>query len=352
MIRYNFINTFKTLAQDYTRKTGIDSSEFSNNDFSTLNKQLFEIINKKYSKEIPYSHLIHSKELQRDIIVYIPNKDLGERKFKKNGSNYNFTTDYINYVSLKDIPIDNFILEIDSGRIDDLSPLKNNKPNKDNFEIIEGTLNIEKYYNNENKDEVLYKMIDLDGLTYFNNNKSGIYFVDSSDNQINGIIMLDKTNKLYTLNYVNISNNARNKGLSLKMYEKMMDYVVKNNGILLRSIASDMGAAFIENKITKMLRDKYPYEPILDERTKDLHAYIKLGMESQKEISNENIKLLKATLKDITYERMNINQINVLGEFNAYSIPLKTTENDRSRVLKYLTNDNQPTTKKKIKKTI
>lgn len=352
MIRYNFVSTFKDLAQSYTKETGIDSNEFSNVDFSNLNKRLFHIIQENYKKEIPYSHLIHSDEYNRDIIVYIPNKDLGERTFKKNGSNHKFTTDYINYVQLKNIPLDNFILEFDSARISDLTPNKKNKANKESFEVIEGALDINKYYNNEDKNETLYKMIDLDGLTYFNKEKEGIYFVASNNNKIEGIIMLEKTNKLYTLNYVNISNGSRQKGLALKLYEKMMNYVVDNNGILLRSIASDMGAAFIERKITRMLQEKYPDEPVLDEKTKDLHAFIKLGMSSHKDISIENIKLLKTILKEINYERMNVNQINVLGEFNAYSIPFEKTEIDKNRVLKYLTSEPILTSKKKIKKTI
>ncbi len=46
---------------------------------------MFEIIQNKYKKEIPYSIIEYSKELERDIIKYIPNKDLNERTFKKYG---------------------------------------------------------------------------------------------------------------------------------------------------------------------------------------------------------------------------------------------------------------------------
>lgn len=346
MIRYNFKNIFSELAKNYTNKTGIEQSEFRNKDYNILNNQLFNIIKKDYKKEIPYAHLIKSSEYNRDIIVYIPNKDLHERTFKKYGTYHKFTNDLINYVKIEDIPLDNFILEIDSGRLENFNNKKNKKTTEDKFEIIKGKINPQKYYNNENHDEALLRMIDIDGLTYFNEEKGGLYFICHNDEKIKGIIMLDNSNNIYHLNYVNVSNGSRGEGLALKMYKKMMDYIVENDGILIRSQPSEMGAAFIENKITIMLEKEFPFEPVLTERTKDIHTYLKLATSG---LSKENTKKLKPILHEIINERKLIKKFNIMGEFTDYEISLQDTLKAEDMIKKELNQYSSLKNENKIK---
>lgn len=278
MIRFNFINDFKALAKQHSKDTKKTIDSFTNEDYSILNKQMFNIIKTEYKKEITYAHLVYSDEFKRDIIVYIPNKNLHENTFKKNGSYHKFTHDFKTFVPTSEIPIDNFRLEIDCGRIESLESkiIKNKITKEDSFLFIEnGVLPIEKL-TTEDPIEGFYKLTDLDDLTYIGINKKGTYFAAQDDKWLSGIIMLTGDNNLYMLNYVNVSTRNRGEGLTLKLYEQMMDYVVTNNSILIRSEPSELGAAFIEKKITAMLKEKYPNQPVLSDLTKDIHMHLKL----------------------------------------------------------------------------
>lgn len=325
MIRFNFINDFKELAKKYSKTENKDINSFTNKDYSTLNKQMFEIINREYKAEIPYAHLIYSNEFKRDIIVYIPNKNLHENTFKKNGSYHKFTHDFKKFVTTSEIPMDNFRLEIDSGRIENLESkiIKNKIKKEDSYLFIEnGVLPIEKL-TTEDPIEGFYKLTDLDDLTYIGINKKGTYFAIQDSKGLSGIIMLTGEDNLYMLNYVNVSTRNRGEGLTLKLYEKMMDYVVANNSILIRSEPSELGSAFIEKKITAMLKTKYPNQPVLSDLTKDIHMHLKLCLSTIS--TQEEMNALKKTLSIIIQSRSHLTR-QQFGEVNDYPITREMTE--------------------------
>lgn len=328
MIRFNFINDFKELAKDYSKvhKKSIDS--FTNDDYSTLNKQMFDIIKTEYKREIPYAHLTYSKEFDRDIIVYIPNKNIHENTFKKNGMSHKFTNDLRTFVKISEIPMDNFRLEIDCGRIENLSSkIVRNKIKEADYSILleNKVLPIEKL-TTEDHAEGFYKLTDLDDLTYVGVNKKGTYFASQDAKGLSGIIMLTGEDNLYMLNYVNVSTRNRGEGLTLKLYEKMMDYIVENNSILIRSEPSELGAAFIEKKITNMLKEKYPNQPVLSDLTKDLHMHLKLCLSTID--SKEGMNALKNSLSIIIYNRSHLTR-QQFGDVNDYEISREMTERDK-----------------------
>lgn len=325
MIRFNFINDFKALAKQHSKDTKKTIDSFTNEDYSILNKQMFDIIKTEYKKEIPYAHLVYSDEFKRDIIVYIPNKNLHENTFKKNGSYHKFTDNLKTFVTTSEIPMDNFRLEIDCGRIENLNSktVKNKIKKEDSYLFIEnGVLPIEKL-TTEDPVEGFYKLTDLDDLTYIGINKKGTYFAAQDAKGLSGIIMLTGEDNLYMLNYVNVSTRNRGEGLTLKLYEKMMDYVVANNSILIRSEPSELGAAFIEKKITAMLQSKYPNQPVLSDLTKDIHMHLKLCLSTIS--TQEEMNALKKTLSIIIYGRSHLTR-QQFGEINDYAITREMTE--------------------------
>lgn len=337
MIRFNFINDFKELAKNYSKANNKSVDSFTNADYSALNKQLFNIIQKDYQKEIPYSHLVYSKEHERDIIVYIPNKNLHENTFKKNGISHKFTHDLKTFVTISEIPMDNFRLEIDSGRIENLSSkiVRNKIKEADLSLLIENnSLPIEKL-TTEDPAEGFYKLTDLDDLTYVGVNRKGTYFASQDAKGLSGIIMLTGEDNLYMLNYVNVATRNRGEGLTLKLYEKMMNYIVENNSILIRSEPSELGAAFIEKKITAMLKDKYPNQPVLSDLTKDLHMHLKLMLSTIS--SQEEINAIKRSLSIIIYNRSHLIR-QQFGDVNDYEITREMTERDKKLLTESLNN--------------
>jgi len=336
MIRFNFINDFKELAKQHTKDTKKPIDSFTNEDYSILNKKMFDIIKKEYKKEIPYAHLVYSDEFKRDIIVYIPNKNLHEKTFKKNGSYHKFTQDIKTFVTTSEIPMDNFRLEIDCGRIDDLNSktVKNKIKKEDSYLLIEnGVLPIEKLTTEDPK-EGFYKLTDLDDLTYIEVNKKGTYFALQDVKGLSGILMLSGEDNLYMLNYINVSTRNRGEGLTLKLYEKMMDYVVAHNSILIRSEPSELGAAFIEKKITAMLKLKYPNQPVLSDLTKDIHMHLKLCLSTVS--TTEEMNAIKKTLSIIIKNRRHLTKQN-FGDVNEYPITREMTERDKALLTDSLT---------------
>lgn len=328
MIRFNFINDFKELAKNYSKAHNKTIDSFTNDDYSFLNKQLFNIIQKDYKKEIPYAHLVHSKEHERDIIVYIHNKNLHENTFKKNGISHKFTHDLKRFVTISEIPMDNFRLEIDSGRIENLSSkIVRNKIKEADLSILieNNVLPIEKLTTQDPADG-FYKLTDLDDLTYVGVNRKGTYFASQDAKGLSGIIMLTCEDNLYMLNYVNVATRNRGEGLTLKLYEKMMDYIVKNNSILIRSEPSELGAAFIEKKITAMLKDKYSNQPVLSDLTKDLHMHLKLCLSTVN--SQEEMNAIKRSLSIIIYSRSHLTR-QQFGDVNDYEITQEMTAKDK-----------------------
>lgn len=328
MIRFNFINDFKELAKNYSKAHNKTIDSFTNDDYSSLNKQMFNIIQKDYKKEIPYAHLVHSKEHERDIIVYIPNKNLHENTFKKNGISHKFTHDLKRFVTISEIPMDNFRLEIDSGRIENLSSkIVRNKIKEADLSILieNNVLPIEKL-TTEDPAEGFYKLTDLDDLTYVGVNRKGTYFASQDAKGLSGIIMLTGEDNLYMLNYVNVATRNRGEGLTLKLYEKMMNYIVENNSILIRSEPSELGAAFIEKKITAMLKEKYPNQPVLSDLTKDLHMHLKLCLSTVN--SQEEMNAIKRSLSIIIYNRSHLTR-QQFGDVNDYEITREMTERDK-----------------------
>lgn len=348
MIRFNFINDFKELAKAYSKvsKKSIDS--FTNDDYSHLNKQMFKIIKAEYKKEIPYAHLTYSKEFDRDIIVYIPNKNLHENTFKKNGMTHNFTHDLRTFVTISEIPMDNFRLEIDCGRIEDLSSkIVRNKIKEADYSILleNKVLPIEKL-TTEDPAEGFYKLKDLDDLTYIGENRKGTYFASQDAKGLSGIIMITGEDNLYMLNYVNVSTRNRGEGLTLKLYERMMNYIVETNSILIRSEPSELGAAFIEKKITSMLKDKYPNQPVLSDLTKDLHMHLKLCLSTIN--SQAEMNALKNSLSIIIYNRSHLTR-QQFGDINDYQISREMSERDKKLLTESLVSVQSPSNVKKQK---
>lgn len=347
MIRFNFINQFQELAHDYSKKNNIKIEKFTNKDFSILNNQLFKILKEDFKKEIPYLHIKHSDDLGRDVILYIPNKDLHERTFKKHGSNHRYTTDFKTFVKQEDIPLDNYLLEIDCGRVEDLtSTVKSKYKSTNKIESKTGALLLSEL-SPEHESEALKKLVDLDGFSYLNPQGKGIYFFTKDDKGLTSIIMLEENKGLFLLHYVNTANRSRGQGLGLKVYEAAMEYVVKNNGIFVRSEPSELGAAFIEKKITKMLENKFPFEPVLSERTKDLHTHIRLIL--SEELSPTQQAKLKSTIQTIVNERSYLPEIKVMGEFTGFEITPEMTERDKNKLTLSIKSEIKPTRTNKSK---
>lgn len=339
MIRFNFINDFKELAQNYSKANKISIDSFTNDDYSFLNKQLFNIIQKDYKKEIPYAHIVYSKGHERDVIVYIPNKNLHENTFNKNGMSHKFTHDFKTFVTISEIPMDNFILEIDCGRIENLSSkiVRNTIKEADFSLLIENNiLPIEKL-TTEDPVEGFYKLTDLDDLTYVGVNRKGTYFASQDAKGLSGIIMLTGEDNLYMLNYVNVSTRNRGEGVTLKLYEKMMKYIVDKDNILIRSEPSELGAAFIEKKITAMLKDKYPNQPVLSDLTKDLHMHLKLVLSTVS--SKEEINAVKRSLSIIIHNRSHLTR-QQFGDVNDYEITREMTERDKKIITDSIPREN------------
>lgn len=323
MIRFNFINEFKDLAKDYLKKS--NKKSLSNEDFSLLNKEMFKIIQDRYKKEIPYAIVEYSEELERDIIKYIPNKDLNEKTFKKYGIDTKYTENLKDYVKQKDIPLENYFLEIDSGRIPDiLRPKSKNKIEVNTF-MVDGTIDIEKYTNCSPK-ESKFKINDLDGMTFLLPDEKGLYFFSTDADGINSIIMFEVKNAVYSLNYVTTANRSRGQGLSIDIYRTAMNYIKEQGGILIRSEPSQLGAAFIEDKITNMLKSEFPNEPILSNKTKDLNFYIRL---LSSDLNENQMAMLKNGLIEVLDNRKYITKVNVLGEGFDYEITQEMTERDK-----------------------
>ena len=323
MIKFNFINEFKDLAKDYLKKS--NKKSLSNEDFSLLNKEMFEIIQNKYKKEIPYSIIEYSKELERDIIKYIPNKDLNERTFKKHGVDTNYTENLKDYVKQKDIPLENYFLEIDSGRITDiLKPKIFNKIEINTF-MVDGTIDMKKYINCSHE-ESKFKINDLDGMTFFLPEEKGLYFFSTDTAGINSIIMFEVKDSVYSLNYVTTANRSRGQGLSVDIYRTAMNYIKEKGGILIRSEPSQLGAAFIEDKITNMLKNEFPNEPILSNKTKDINFYVRL---LSSDLNGNQINILKKGLLEVLDNRKYLKKVNVLGEGFDYEIKPEMTERDK-----------------------
>lgn len=327
MIRFNFIKEFRKMAMEYDKDIPL-----SNEILSKMNNDMFSLISENYKKEIPYIILDYSESLKRDVIKYIPNKELNDFTFKRNGIEHKFTENLIDYVKQSEIPYSNYYLEIDAGNVSELFFKNKPKKLKKEFIIIDGLLDFKQYMNCE-ESESLYKIQDLDGMNFFSPNEKGLYIISTDEQGINSIIMLDIKENIYLLNYVTTANRSRGQGLSLELYKRAMNYIKDNNGILIRSEPSELGAAFIEKKITKMLESEFPNEPVLSEKTKDLNLYIRMLASG---LNIQEMNSLKRCLFSLLESRKNLEKINILGEYSEYQITKEMTEIGKEIILKEL----------------
>lgn len=323
MIRFNFINEFKKIVLESEYFSSLKS--FSNKDLSKLNRIMYEKIKKDFSKEIPYIIIEFSKEKDRDILKYIPNKDLSERTFKKHGVEHKFTENLKDYVKLEEIPLSNYYYEIDAGEIIDLNKKIKNKKIKEGVFKVDGTIEIENYMNTDPK-EAIFKINDLDDMSFFSKENKGLYFFKTDSEGISSIIMFDVKDKIYSLNYVTTASRARGKGHSLEIYREAMKYIVENDGILIRSTPTQLGSAFIENKITKMLEKEFPNEPVLSEKTKDINCFVRM---LSYDLDKNKMINLKRGLLEVLNNRIYLEKFNILGEFYEYKITEEMTERDK-----------------------
>jgi hypothetical protein len=323
MIRFNFINEFKKIVLDSDYFSKLKS--FSNEDLSELNKIMYEKIKKDFHKEIPYIIIEFSEDKNRSILKYIPNKDLSDRTFKKHGVQHKFTENLKDYVKLEEIPLCNFYYEIDAGEIKDLNKKLKEKEIKEGIFKIEGNIEIENYMNTDPK-EAVFKINDLDDMSFFSKENKGLYFFKTDSEGITSIIMFEVKDKIYSLNYVTTASRARGKGHSLEIYREAMKYIVENDGILIRSTPTELGSAFIENKITKMLETEFPNEPVLSDKTKDVNFFVR--MLSHDLDKNKMINLKKGLLQ-VLDNRSYVEKFNILGECYEYKITEEMTERDK-----------------------
>lgn len=302
------------------------STNLNNKDFSELNKSMFSIISNKYKKEIPYAILEYSPELDREIIKYIPIKDLDYLSFRKNGKDVKFTNNLKDYVNIKEIPISNYFLVIDSAEVSNIMDLPKIKKVELGSFMVDGKIDIEKYMNTD-VSETRFKINDLDGMSYFVPNLDGLYFFTTDEEGLNSIIMFDKAESIFSLNYVTTASRARGNGLSLNLYKTAMTYIVEQGGILVRSEPTELGAAFIEDKITKMLQTDFPYEPVLSSKTKDINLHIRM---IASDVDKNEMKNLKSAIFKILELRRYVKKVNVLGEYSDFEITEDMTKRDKA----------------------
>lgn len=323
MIRFNFINEFKEiiLNSEYFSKL----KSFSNEDLSELNKIMHEKIKKDFYKEIPYVIIEFSESKNRNVLKYIPNKELSDRTFKKHGVQQKFTENFKDYVKLEDIPLCNYYYEVDCGEIENLNSKIKHKKIKEGVFKVNGNIDIENYMNTDPR-EAIFKINDLDDMSFFSKENKGLYFFKTDNEGIASIIMFEVKDKVYSLNYVTTASRARGKGYSLEIYREAMKYIVENNGILIRSTPTQLGSAFIEKKITKMLEKEFPNEPILSDKTKDINFFVRM---LSHDLDKNEIINLKKVLLQVLDNRSYLEKFNILGESYEYKITEEMTERDK-----------------------